>query len=724
MAHLVEVALQAGPVLSQSTLFVEVAVFCPLPNTFTYLWPREFGSPEPGVRVIVPFGRGRRTGVIVNASASMPEGIECKAVIDRLDHQPLYNARRIHWLERAGQYYLAAPGEMWETAFSWAAGEEKRRWRHTDQDALSRADPGLAEAFSNRGTLSAGTLARRLPPSGFYHRLHQAEASGLLQEAVPESDRVHGRMSKERIPDQLTQAQAVALSAIRKSEAFNPVLLFGCTGSGKTEVYIRAAWSRTSADGQVLILVPEIGLTPQWLSRICGRFSHVAVWHSGLSNKQRRAVRAGLENVEVLVGTRSALFLPLPRLSMIVVDEEHDSSFKQQEGVAYSARDLAVLLAQELDIPVVLGSATPSLESWRHARSGHYQLLSLPRQIVPHPPPVPLIVNMCGSESPLSEPMLKALQETKQRGLQSLLYLNRRGYAPALNCTACGDVPECPACSLRLTLHRRRGELRCHACGFVRPVPQVCEQCGEDALLPLGAGTERIEEQLGKEMPDIRFARLDRDAVRSEKKLLCVLSDFSAGRLDCLIGTQMLIKGHHFPKVTLVGVVNADLGLGLPDFRAGERWWQQLTQVLGRTGRGRDPGQVIIQTYSPSAPWLARIGDIHAEASLNEELKCRQVLNYPPYARWVRIVFSSANAARANEAAGKMADTLRKMPGIQLVGPMPCAIERLASRYRFELLLRDEARKHLPWMISPILKRMTPPVGVRRKVDVDPVDMM
>ncbi len=724
MAHLVESALQAGPVLSQSTLFVEVAVSCPLPNTFTYLWPREFGSPELGVRVIVPFGRGKCTGVIVNASASMPEGIECKAVIDRLDHQPLYDARRIHWLERAGKYYLAAPGEMWETAFSWAAGEEKRRWRRVGQDVLSRADPGLAEAFSNRSTLSAGTLAKRLPPSGFHFRLHQAEALGLLREVVSEPDEGCIQIGNERIPEKMTPAQSVAFSSIEKAKSFASFMLFGCTGSGKTEVYIRTAQSKISAGGQVLILVPEIGLTPQWLSRIRMRFPSVAVWHSGLPDKQRRAVRAGLDNVDVLVGTRSALFLPLPRLSMIVVDEEHDSSFKQQEGVAYSARDLAVLLAQELDIPIVLGSATPSLESWRHAKSGHYRRLSLPKPIVSHPSPVPLIVNICGSESPLSEPMLTALQETKQRGLQSLLYLNRRGYAPALNCTACGDVRECPACSLRLTLHRRRGELRCHACGFIRPAPQVCEQCGEDALLPLGTGTERVEEQLEKEMPGLRFARLDRDAVRSEKKLLRILSDFSACRLDCLIGTQMLIKGHHFPKVTLVGVVNADLGLGLPDFRAGERWWQQLTQVLGRTGRGRDPGQVIIQTYSPSAPWLARIGDIHAEASLNEELKCRQALNYPPYARWVRIVFSSANAVRANEAAGKMADTLRKMPGIQLVGPMPCAIERLASRYRFELLLRDEARKHLPWMISPILKRMTPPAGVRRKVDVDPVDMM
>ena len=710
--------------LSQATPCVEIAVFCPLPHTFAYIWPKEFGKPEAGLRAIISFGRGQRTGVIVNTPVNVPEGIECKPVIDRLDHQPIYDAKRIHWLERAEQYYTAAPGEMWETALAWAAGEEKRRWHCADKDALIQFDPGLAEAFSNRSALSAGTLAKRLPPSGFHHRLHQAEASGLLQEVVPEPDTERLQMGEERIPEQLTPAQTIALTAIEKAEAFNPFLLFGCTGSGKTEVYIRAALSKIGAGGQVLILVPEIGLTPQWLSRIRKRFSSVAVWHSALSDKQRRAVRAGLADVEVLIGTRSALFLPLPRLSMVVVDEEHDSSFKQQEGVAYSARDLAVLLAQEVGIPVVLGSATPSLESWRHIKSGQYQLLSLPEPIVPHPSPVPHIVDICGSESPLSESMLKALQETKQQGSQSLLYLNRRGYAPALNCTACGDVPECPACSLRLTLHRKRGQLRCHACGFIRPVPHVCEQCGEDALLPLGAGTEKIEEQLEREFPELRFARLDRDAVRSEKKLLRVLSDFSTGKLDCLIGTQMLIKGHHFPKVTLVGVVNADLGLSLPDFRAGERWWQQLTQVLGRAGRGENPGKIVIQTFDPKAPWLSKIGDRHAEATLDEELGRRQVLNYPPYARWVRIIFSSGNAARANEAASKMADILRQMPGVRLVGPMPCAIERLATRYRFEILLQDETRKHLPWALSPIFKRLPVPPGVRRKIDVDPVDMM
>jgi len=705
-------------------VYVEVAVFCPLPATFTYQWPAEFGVPAPGLRVRVPFGRGTRPGVVTAISDKAPEGVACKAVCDLLDAAPLYNAARIRWLARAGQYYLTAPGEMWETAYAWAADEGKRRWHCPDREALGCLDAGLADCFSHRNTLAAGTMARRLPAAGFYHRLHEAVAAGLLKEVAPQLDTGSAPAMDEAVPERLTEAQSKVLSSIESASGFSSFLLFGCTGSGKTEIYIRAARERVAQGGQVLILVPEIGLTPQWLGRICKRFSSVAVWHSALSNGQRRAVRAQLADVEVLVGTRSALFLPLPKLSLIVVDEEHDTSFKQQEGVAYSARDMAVLLAQELDVPIVLGSATPSLESWRHVKSGRYRLLSLPEPIAPHPIAPPAIVDIRGMEAPLSETLLKALRETVAQGEQALLYLNRRGYAPALHCTACGDVPECPACSLRLALHRRRGQLRCHACGFIRPVPPVCEQCGEDALLPLGAGTEKVEAQLEREMPELRFARLDRDAVRSEKKLTAILSDFTAGRLDCLIGTQMLIKGHHFPQVTLVGVVNADLGLSLPDFRAGEHWWQQLTQVVGRAGRGARPGRIVIQTYNPQAPWLLRIGDRHAETVLDEELARRQVLAYPPFARWVRMVFSAGNAARARRAAEDMVVALERMPGIRLAGPMPCPIERLAARYRFELLLRDEARKSLPWGLQPLLRHTPVPSGVRRKVDVDPVDMM
>jgi len=711
-----------------SPFLVEIAVFAPLNKTFTYQWPQWLGEPQPGVRVLVPFGRGRRFGVVWKTNTTGTGGAsEIKSILDRVDMHPLYDDRRLRWLKRSWRYYAAAPGEFAETVLAWAGSEDKRRWQCPDVKILSRLDSELARAFAHRETLSAATLRKKLAASGFYHRLRQAVAAGCLTEVFGKSvPRTSPSMPAEQIPEQLFPAQQQALDRINHTTGFVSYLLFGCTGSGKTEVYLQAARKKVSEGMQVLILVPEIGLTPQWMARLSTRFDKVAVWHSGLSDARRIQVRRDLPDVEVLVGTRSALFLPLPRCSMIVVDEEHDASFKQQEGMRYHARDLAVLLAQELDIPVILGSATPSLESWRQARKGHYQLLELPERIAPHPAPVIETVDMRNEEGALSGTLLAAIRTTKTKGLQSLLYLNRRGYAPALMCTACGDIPECPACSFRLTLHRRNRQLRCHACGFARRVPVTCEHCGEEALLPLGEGTEKVEEQLAIAMPDLRMARMDRDAVRNEAGLMRVLGDFSSGKLDCLVGTQMLVKGHHFPNVALVGVVNADLGLGLPDFRAGERWWQQITQVVGRTGRGADPGRVIIQTRNPEAEWISRIGGEHARNTLDTELSLRKTLNYPPFARWARIIFSATRNAPAMQAAEKVARACAAhMPEtVQCMGPMPCAIERIATRYRFELVLRDSSRTYLPWCLAPLLSRIAVPSGVRMRVDVDPMDMM
>jgi len=705
---------------------VDVAVFSPLRHHYTYLWPQSLGPPEPGVRVLVPFGRGRRLGLVRGERRVPARGEhELKVVLDRLDAAPLFDEARRRWLERATRYYAAAPGEMAATALAWAANEENRRWRPTSLAALQDFDPLLAAAFASERTLAAGTLRRKTPVTDFFHRLQRAAAKGFVREVVAMDEDGIPSMPAEGVPERLRPAQVRALEAIAAAHGFTPFLLFGCTGAGKTEVYLRAVQAHIAAGGQAMILVPEIGLTPQWLARLGTRFERVAVWHSGLSLRRRLAVRSRLADVDVLIGTRSALFLPLPRLSILVVDEEHDASYKQQDGVHYHARDLAVLLAQEMRLPLVLGSATPSLESWRHARAGDYRLLSLPQRIAPHAPPEIEIVDMRSEDDVLSSRLLAALGETREQGLQSLLYLNRRGYAPALMCTACGDVPECPACSLRLTLHRRRRQLRCHACGYLRPVPRLCEACGEESLLPLGEGTEKVEDHLAARLPALRFARLDRDAVRSGRRLQALLGRFAAGELDCLIGTQMLVKGHHFPRVALVGVVNADLGLNLPDFRAGERWWQQITQVVGRTGRGNRPGRVLVQTRNPEAPWLLRIDESKAEATLDTELALRKAMEYPPFARWIRIVFASGHAAAARETAAAMVHACTRLAsGVQCVGPMPCAVERLGGRHRYEIVLRDADRKDLPWRLVPLLEAMKIPAAVRMRVDVDPMDMM
>ncbi len=705
--------------------FVEVAVFSPLHGVYSYLWPEYLGLPVAGLRVRIPFGKGWRTGIVISILESAPD-YQCKPVDDRLELIPSYHASYLSWIERASRYYLASFGAFLETALAWGSVDEKRKVRLLNAEKLERSDPDLAAVFTTKRSLSVKTIRERCSGPALFYRVLQAIEFTYLEECRSKAseDRVTTDANKDPLIE-LRSAQQKACDAIVAAfDHFKTLLLFGATGSGKTEVYLNASQAIVEQGKQVLILVPEIGLTPMWLSRLNSRFQHVGIWHSGMGISERIHVRQQLNNLDVLIGTRSALFLPLPRLGLIVVDEEHDASFKQQDGVSYSARDMTLLLGQALEIPVVLGSATPSLESWRRVKEGSMALLELPERIQSHGPMKMNVVDMRKGEHVLSSQLLKALDETHQNGQQSILFLNRRGYAPALQCTACGDVPTCRACSLKLTLHRRAGQLRCHACGLVQRVPSSCEVCGEQALLPLGAGTEKLEEILAEKLPKLRFARFDRDVITSNQRLQETLESFSSGQVDCLIGTQMLVKGHHFPNVTLVGVVNADMGLSIPDFRAGERWWQQMTQVTGRAGRGQYPGRVIIQSNTPDAPWFDRIGDEFALQVLDDELDLRQQLNYPPYARWVRIVFSSIQLNKAEKAANDMAVHLQRWNRVQFSGPMLCPLERLAGRYRVELLLRDTEKKTLPWKLAPLLEGVKIPSGVRRKVDVDPLDMM
>ncbi|TLS76026.1 primosomal protein N' [Mariprofundus erugo] len=702
---------------------VEVAVFSPLPGSFTYSWPEELGEACAGIRVRVPFGKGFRNGVVLRLLRSAPEGVELKTISDRLDVQPLYDAARMQWLDRVRRYYLATHGEVWQLALAWAAHDDHRRFRCPDIGAFEKAYPLLAGLFINKRALSLKKMAAGFVTAPLVHAVHSACHAGLLNEVIQKPLLEHSEGKPFEL--QLTEAQTIAVDHVTGAAGFTPFLLFGCTGSGKTEVYLRAAAEMIRRGGRVLVLVPEIGLTPMWIARLQARFARVAVWHSAMTERERLAVRQHLDHTDILIGTRSALFLPLPHLSMIVVDEEHDGSFKQLDGIAYSARDMAVLLAQQLNIPIVLGSATPSLESWRQAEAGHYQRIDLASRIAVHALQVkPKIIDMRQVDGPVSPQLQHALQQTLEAGDQSILFLNRRGYAPALQCCACGDVPQCPACSMSLTLHRKAAQLRCHSCGFSRRVPLCCEACGEPALMPMGDGTEKLDEWLTEHLPALRFARFDRDMVTSHTRLSEILAAFERRELDCLLGTQMLVKGHDFPHVTLVGVINADQGMSLPDFRAGERWWQQMTQVTGRAGRGDKPGHMLIQTRMPDAPWLSRIGESEAEATMHEELELRRMLNYPPFARWVRVLFSATHADRAVQAAEAFARRCHDLSDVMISGPMPCPLERVAGRYRFEVLLRDVSRQLLPWKLAALLDTLPVPSGVRRRVDVDPQDMM
>lgn len=704
---------------------VEVAVFAPLLSNLDYAWDNALGEPSIGIRVVVPLGNGKRVGLVVGmprAIAIADVGPTYKTVLDRLDIEPLVSAKRLHWLGRAAAYQLTSLGEMLETACAWAGHDKKRKFRCLSSASLAQFDPTLATALISKRAFSLATMMQRLQSANMQWRVLNAKAKGLLEEVIHDE-----AVTSVPVYQALTlrDSQRAALAAIdTHAHSFFPMLLFGCTGSGKTEVYLQAAKHAITRGEQVLILVPEIGLTPMWLSRLNERFSKTGIWHSGLKTAEKIQLRHKLKDVQVVLGTRSALFLPLPKLGLIVVDEEHDTSYKQQDGVQYSARDLSLLLAQELKIPLVLGSATPSLESWRQVKQGVIPCYRLTERVYQHTQINPEVVDMRGSHDVISPQLLARLQSCHARGEQSILYLNRRGYAPALQCTSCGDVPSCPACSVHLTLHRKAALLRCHACGWERRVVQACLQCGEKAYLPLGSGTERLEDDLAEMIPTLRIARFDRDVVRQTRDLNQVLSDFAQGEIDCLVGTQMLVKGHHFPNVTLVGVINADLGMNLPDFRASERWWQQMTQVFGRTGRGEQTGVVVVQTWSPDAPWFTRLDESRAEEVLNDELSLREMTSFPPYARWVRIVFSSTQQHKAGEAAYHFAQQLRLWGAVKVSGPMPCAMERLANRYRVEIIIQDPSKKHLPWQLMPLLQACRTPSGVRRKVDVDPIDFM
>jgi len=704
-------------------IVVEVAVFAPLWQSFDYIWHENLGQPEVGIRIAVPFGFAKRVAVVLGIKQGNNDSDDLKTVIDRFDVQPLHNKKYHAWLHRATAYQLCTQGEMFELALSWAAHDKQRRFKCVDQKGLHEYDQNLTKAFQSKRAISLQTIAKHCVQEALQWRVLQAVQHGCLQEVIASPQPV------ERDDEQLTvvlrESQKEAVGCIvQHQHSFYPLLLFGRTGSGKTEVYLQAAKQMVEQGKQVLILVPEIGLTPMWMQRLTARFEQVNIWHSGMTIREKIRVRHGLPQTQVLLGTRSALFLPLNNLGLIVVDEEHDTSFKQQDGIAYSARDMALLLAQELKIPVILGSATPSLESWRRVQDKTMDCVRLTERVHQHTAIQPEIIDMRGRYDVFSPALLAKIKATHERGEQSMLYLNRRGYAPALQCTSCGNVPMCKACSLRLTLHRKQGVLRCHTCDYTQRVVKTCKQCGEQAYLPLGSGTERLEDDLLKALPNLKLARFDRDVIRNPKDLQQTLAQFEAGEIDCLVGTQMLVKGHHFPNVTLVGVINADLGMNLPDFRASERWWQQMTQVFGRTGRGAVAGQVVVQTWSPDAPWFDRLDESKAEDVLNEELSLRKLTHFPPYGRWVRIVFSATHHEKAIKAAKKFAQALQVWDEVKVSGPMPCALERLAGRFRFEIIVRDESRKHLPWKLLPLLQKQRVPSGVRRKVDVDPQDLM
>jgi primosomal protein N' (replication factor Y) len=741
-----------------SPAVLRVALDVPMRRLFDYLLPVGpdgsvlAGAVKAGQRVRVPFGRQRLVGLVVEeaATSELPAD-RLKPVLDVLDSEPALDPSALELLRWAADYYHHPIGAVVAAAIPKALREGastvamEQVWSLTQAgiDAHAAGEPRRApkqkqvlDLLGNHKELSSAALgplmdgwqdaARALAKRGWAQAIDRPVQPLVTIEHSPAS-----AASPER-PHELAPEQREAVDRIGASLGqFAAFVLYGITGSGKTEVYLQVVEQALARGQRALVLVPEIGLTPQLVERFAERFRvPLSVLHSALTDHERlEAWRLAFSgHARIVLGTRSAVFAPVRELGVIVVDEEHDASYKQHEGgFRYSARDLAVVRAQQAGVPVVLGSATPALESLHNVHNGRYTKLSLPRRAAQAVPPRTALVDLRVNavEGGISTPALQAIDRHLKEDGQVLVFLNRRGYAPTLLCTACGWVAPCQDCDARLTVHRTADRLRCHHCGADAPLPARCLQCGF-AVKPVGQGTERIEETLAKLFPNVPLVRLDRDVVRKRGDMETAMARMHSGEGRILVGTQMVTKGHHFPNVTLVVVLNADQGLFSTDFRAPERLAQTLIQVAGRAGRGEKPGEVLIQTEFPEHPLLNHLltagYDGFAAAALDERAQAA----WPPFSRLAAIRDSAATADAALEFL-KEARALRAPPrNVQMRGPVPAAMAKRAGRYHAQLLLESTDRASLHRFLDlwlPEVELLKSARRVRWALDVDPIEL-
>src|SRR5271170_949304 len=544
----------------------------------------------------------------------------------------------------------------------------------------------------------------------------------------------------ESVPHEMNAEQLAALKAIHEEIAAKKprvVLLHGVTGSGKTEVYLQAIDRVLALGKSALVLVPEIALTPQTVehfrARFIGQKVGVAVLHSHLSSGERhdqwQHIRAG--RARIVIGARSAVFAPLENLGIIVVDEEHEHSYKQEESPHYHARDVAVMRGHLEKVTVLLGSATPSLESWHHAKEGKYRLAELLQRVEEGQMPVTHVLDIRSTkkgESPLliAPRLIEAIQARIDRHEQAIIFLNRRGYSSSLQCPQCGHVEMCPNCSIALTFHRRAEKLRCHLCDFSSSVPHACPQCGYAPFKYSGSGTEKVEHALAEAFPNARIERMDSDNMRGKDAYANTLRDFAEGKIEILVGTQMIAKGLHFPRVTCVGVINADLALQIPDFRASERVFQLLMQVSGRSGRGQTRGEVFVQTRVPFHPALQFARHHDYAGFVEQELEFRRSLHYPPYERFVLVTARGRNEEKTLFVLDNLARELQRLelPDTEITGPTPAPIARIEERYRFQVFLRTRRIMAVTPRLRPLFMDRAWPDDIRVTIDVDPVDLL
>ena len=752
---------------SRPTGLIEVALPVPLFQTFTYeLNPEDERVPQAGSRVVVPFRNRKEIGICLGESSAAPRKV--KRVIEVPDDSPALSAQMIELCRWMADYYVVPLGialrSALPAAMTGASQPQPSRKTHRvvhlrevlptlthREKAFARAPQQravfeLLESLGGTSTLEHLQGQLQFSPSV----LKSLEKRGLIRIDAEEIDRDPfasrpGISSKRLEP---TEPQADAIRKLAHAAPGEIFLLHGITGSGKTLVYIELLREIVDGRGQTaIVLVPEIALTPQTVDRFRAVFGdRIAVLHSALSEGERYDAWLALKRGDkrIVVGARSAIFAPLQNLGAIIVDEEHEASYKQGENPRYHAREVAIVRAKFENAVVVLGSATPSLESWSNASSGKYTLLSLPDRVGGGKLPRVDIVDLrrraaladgstgpnTGYEAVIREELDAALSETVRRGEQSILLLNRRGYSSFVQCNDCGDVVACPNCSITLTLHRAPERLLCHYCAHQEPLRVRCKRCGGETLKHRGLGTQQIERLVSERFPTARIARMDVDTTSGKWAHAEILDRVSAGSVDILLGTQMIAKGLDFPNVTLVGVVDADVGINLPDFRASERCFQLLSQVAGRAGRGPKGGKVLIQTRVPSHHAVRCAITHDYRTFVTEELEGRINPPYPPNLRLVNIVFSGTNSGATADLATRGADWLRDLihahtgGEVALIGPAPCPIERVKTRWRWHVLLKSQHAGELTRVSRYFMERFDVPAALRVTLDRDPVALL
>jgi primosomal protein N' (replication factor Y) len=727
---------------------LRAAINAPLSRLFDYL-PGKNTAVVAGCRVRVPFGRQVQIAVVIEvADSSDVPANRLKHIHEVLDDEPLLAEEDLWLLKFTATYYHHPPGEVVAASLPallrrgaplqnvvrkisiTASGMDAKL------DILARRAPRQAELLTllrDEQTIACVDLDESLPA---WRRVKKSLLDKGLIKEIEVSERSQPAeippATRRSAPPKLNADQSKVLQAIRAVDGFQVSLIDGVTGSGKTEIYLRLIEDEMAAGRQVLVLVPEIGLTPQLVVRFRERLGiEPVLLHSALTDLERlhawRSARSG--TAQLIVGTRSAIFAPLKNPGLIIVDEEHDASLKQQEGLRYSARDLAIARGKHRNLPVVLGSATPSLESLQRCREGAYQHLLLPLRAGKAVPPLLRLVDLSRQPSGdgLSDQVIQAIRSNIQRGGQSLVFLNRRGFAPTLICTGCGKVSECERCDARMTVHAKSNRLICHHCGSMRAIDAECQDCGSPCR-PLGQGTERLEDSLRTTFPGQPLARIDSDSTRLKGTMSKALALATSGDTKILVGTQMLAKGHHFPDLTLVVVINADQGLFSTDFRGSERLAQSLVQVSGRAGRENRQGEVIIQTAFPSHPFWGELFSGGYEKVSRSALAERESAAWPPFARLALLRAASPKRRDAHALLGnakEIAERLR-VADVRILGPVSAPMERKAGRYRAQLLLQSRDRKNLHEVLHHLRHALEEDPFARRvrwSIDVDPIEL-